>query len=196
MAARALAADVAVSEELLGLRIIELLGCLLDKLAIVIEMTEEIRSQLMVGLARGTRIDIKSDAKSLERVFDDVVVAIYYFLGSDTLFACTNGDWYTMFVATADKEDILAFETQIAHIDVRWYIHTRQVANMYRTIGIRKGCGYKCSLKCHNFILFDYFLCIQYQKQELDTCARVRWSSPLESYRPGPQKFGPFLQKR
>jgi hypothetical protein len=147
MAARALAADSTVGEELLRLWIVELLGGLLDKLAIVIEMAEEVGSQLVVGLARGTRIDVESDAKALKRVLDDVVVAIYHFLGSDALFACTDGDWHTMFVATAYKEYILALEAKIAHIDVRWHINARQVSDMYRTIGIRKGCGYKCSLK-------------------------------------------------
>ena len=44
VATRAFAADITVGEELLCLRIVELLGCLLDKLAIVIEMTEEVRS--------------------------------------------------------------------------------------------------------------------------------------------------------
>ena len=109
VAAWALATDIAVSKELLCLRIVKLLGCLLDKLAIVIEMAEEIRSQLVVSLARGTRINIESDAKSLERVFDDVVVAIYYLLGGDALFACADGNRYTVFVATAYEEDVFAF---------------------------------------------------------------------------------------
>ena len=107
-------------------------------------------------LARGTRIDIKRDTKALERVFDDVVVAIYHLLSRDTLLTRANSNRYTMLVATAYKEDILALETNVADIDVSWYIHTRQVSDMHRTIGIRKGCGYKCSLKRHNDLLFDY----------------------------------------
>ena len=142
VATRTFAANVTVGEKLLCLWIIELLGCLLDKLAIVIEVTEEVRSQLVMGLARGTRLDVESDTKTLERVLDDVVIAIYHFLGSDALFACTDGDWHTMFVATAYEEYILALEAKIAHIDVRWHINARQVSDMYRTIGIRKGCGY------------------------------------------------------
>jgi hypothetical protein len=52
-----------------------------------------------------------------------------------------------MLVATAYEEDVLALEAEIADIDVSWYVHARQVTNMHRTIGIWKGCGYKCSLK-------------------------------------------------
>ena len=63
----------------------------------------------MMGLASGTGIHIKRDAKTLEGVFDDVVVAIYYLLSSDALFACANSNRYTVLVATAYEEDILAF---------------------------------------------------------------------------------------
>ena len=49
-----LATDITIRKELLSLRIIELLRSLLDELAVVIELAEEIRSQLVVNLAGGT----------------------------------------------------------------------------------------------------------------------------------------------
>ena len=54
MTTRTLTTDVAVGEELLSLWVIELLGSLLDELAVVVEMAEEIRCQLVVDLAGGT----------------------------------------------------------------------------------------------------------------------------------------------
>ena len=42
VATRAFATDIAVSEELLCFWIIELLGCLLDELAVIVEMAEEV----------------------------------------------------------------------------------------------------------------------------------------------------------
>jgi hypothetical protein len=155
----ALTADIAVGEELLRFWVVELLGGLLNKLAVVVEMAEKIRCQLVVDLAGGTRIHIKRDTEALEGVFDDVVVAIYYLLSGDALFACANCDRYTVLVATAYEKDILAFEAKVADIDVGWYIHTCQVSDVYRTIGIRKGCGYKCSLKrihmIYNLTIYD-----------------------------------------
>jgi hypothetical protein len=68
-------------------------------------------------------------------------------LGGDALFACADSNRYTVLVATAYEKDILAFEAKVADIDVGWYVHARQVSDVYRTIGIRKGCSYKCSLK-------------------------------------------------
>ena len=52
----AFAADVAVGEKLLSFRVVELLGSLLDELAVVVEMAEEIRCQLVVDLARPQRV--------------------------------------------------------------------------------------------------------------------------------------------
>ena len=51
VAAWTFATDIAVGEELLSLWVIELLGGLLNKLAVVVEMAEEVRCQLVVDLA-------------------------------------------------------------------------------------------------------------------------------------------------
>jgi hypothetical protein len=102
---------------------------------------------LVVDLAGGTRIHIKRDTEALEGVFDDVVVAVHHFLGGDALFACADSNRYTVLIATAYEKDILAFEAKVADIDVGWYVHARQVSDMHWTIGIWKGCGYKCSLE-------------------------------------------------
>jgi hypothetical protein len=59
-----------------------------------------------------------------------------------------------MLVATAYEKDILAFEAEVADIDVGWYIHTCQVSDVHWTVGIRKGCGYKCSLERIHMIYY------------------------------------------
>jgi hypothetical protein len=100
-----------------------------------------------MNLARGTRIDIKRDAKPFKGVLDDIVVAIHYLLGGDSLFASSDSDRHSMLIATSYKEYVFALEAQVAHVDVGWDIYARQVPDMYWAVGIRQGCGYKCSLK-------------------------------------------------
>ena len=63
VAAWALAANVAIGEELVSLFVVELFGSLFDELALVIEFAEEIGCKLMMDFRRGTRINIKRDAK-------------------------------------------------------------------------------------------------------------------------------------
>ena len=103
MTTRTLATDITVGEELLGLRVVELFGCLLYEFALIIQLAEEIRSQLMVRLARGAGIDIKRNTKTLERVLDNLVVAIYHLLSSNALLACADGNRYAMLIATTYK---------------------------------------------------------------------------------------------
>ena len=70
VAVRTLAADITVGEEVTGLGVIELLGGLLDELAVVVELAEVIRSQLVMNGGSGARVDIKRDTKIRERAFD------------------------------------------------------------------------------------------------------------------------------
>jgi hypothetical protein len=75
------------------------------------------------------------------------VISVYHILWCDTLLAGTLCHRYTVFVRTAHEEYLLALETEIAHIDVGRYIHTSQVTDMYRTVGIGQCRGYGRSLK-------------------------------------------------
>ena len=57
------ALDVAVGEELLGLLVVELLRCDFHKLALVVELLEEVGGELMVYGTCGARIDVEADAE-------------------------------------------------------------------------------------------------------------------------------------
>ena len=50
MTTRTLTADITVGQEMAGLRVVELLGCLLYKLTGVIHLTEIIRCERVMGL--------------------------------------------------------------------------------------------------------------------------------------------------
>jgi hypothetical protein len=42
-----------------------------------------------------------------------------------------------MLIATSYIEYRLTFETKIANINISWHIHSCQVSDVYRTVGIR-----------------------------------------------------------
>ena len=69
------------------------------------------------------------------------MIAIYYLLYGDTFLLGTDGYWYTMLVATADENNVLLLETEIANIDIGWHVNTCQVTDMNTTVGIRQCCG-------------------------------------------------------
>ena len=52
-------ADITIGEEMSSLRVIELFGCLFDKLTVVIEFAEVVGSELVVNLTGRARIDIE-----------------------------------------------------------------------------------------------------------------------------------------
>ena len=139
---RAFSLDVAVGEELMRLLVVVLLAFDLHKLAAIVELAEEVGSQLMVGLGGGAGIDIEGDAKVLERLFDDVVVAIYHVLRGATLLLGPDGHRHSMLVAAADEEHILTLEAKIAHVDVGWHIDTCQVSDVHRTVGVGQCTGH------------------------------------------------------
>ena len=93
----------------------------------------------MMGRACGSGINIKRDSKTLERVFDEVVVAVDHVLHSAAFFFCPNGHRHAMLIAAAYEEHILALRAEISHIDVGWHIHASEVADMDWAIGIGKG---------------------------------------------------------
>ena len=71
------ARDVAVGQESLCLLVIILHRGLLDKLALVIELAEEVRCCVMVHLRCGASIDIERNAEFFERLFDELVIAVH-----------------------------------------------------------------------------------------------------------------------
>ena len=130
--------DVAVGEERLRLLVVILHRSLLDELALVIELAEEGRGGRGVRRRRGARIDVERHAEPLERALDELVVAIDDLLGRDALLAGLDGDGHAVFVGAADRDDVAALQAQVARIDVRRYVDSRQVADMYGAVGVGK----------------------------------------------------------
>ena len=93
------------------------------------------------------------------------MIAVYYLLYGDTFLLGTDGYWYTMLVATADENNVLLLETEIANIDIGWHVNTCQVTDMNTTVGIANifllfGC--KITKKCWKFGIFSALFLFYY----------------------------------
>ena len=139
-AARAGTHDVTVGKELAGNLIAELLFYFLFQNTLIVKSTEEIRSKLIVNLRSCAAVNIKGDTEILEALLDEVVIAIHYFLYGNAFLLGTDGDRYTMLVATADENNVLLFKAKIAYVDIGWHINTCQVADMHTTVSVRQCC--------------------------------------------------------
>ena len=100
----------------------------------------------MMSLAGGAAIDIEGYAELLERVLNHLMVAVNDILRGDAFLAGTDGDGYTMLVASADEQHVLLLQSEVAHIDVGRHIDTCQVANVYAAIGVRQCSRHGCAL--------------------------------------------------
>ena len=164
VAVGALALDVAVGQELAVLLVIELLGHLLDELALVIEFAEELSGKLVMRLARRAAVDIIRDTQFLERIPDDGMVTVHDLLRSDALLAGSLGHGHTMLIAAAHKQHILALQSQVAHIDVGGHIHTGQVTDVDRSVSIgqrrrhQRACKFLLFLHLAYILLFSLLL--------------------------------------
>ena len=132
-----------------GFWIVELLGGLLDELAVVVQLTEVIRCQFVVNGRCGTRIDIETDTEVSERALDKFVITVNHLLSGNTFFTCANGDRHSVFVATAYVQHFLPLQTQVSCIDVSGNIYASQVTDMHRTVGVRQCRCDKCAFVIH-----------------------------------------------
>ena len=146
-AAGAGAHDIAVGEERLGFLVVVLLRGPLDEFAFVVELAEELRRCRGVGLRRGARVDVERHAEPFERRFNQLVIAIDDLLGRDALFAGLDGDGHAVLVAAADRDHVVSFQAQVARVDVRRDIDARQVADVYRAVGVGQCRGDEITLE-------------------------------------------------
>ena len=128
--------DVTVGKERLRLLVVILHRGLLDELALIVKLAEEVRSRPGVGGRRGARIDVERHAEPLERAFDQFVVAVYDLLGRDALLAGLDRDGHAVLVGSADRDHVAALQAQVTRVDIRRYVDSRQVADMYGAVGI------------------------------------------------------------
>ena len=141
LTARARTGDVAVSEELLRLRIVVLLTLLLDEAPLVIDRTEDLRGMLSVRSTRRTPVGVKGDPEVSKGLADDSVIAVYDVLGADALLLCLDGDGDAMLITSADEEHLFALETQVASIDIGGYVDAGEVPDVHGAVSIGQGGG-------------------------------------------------------
>ena len=147
-----------VCQKLILLRVIVLFRSLLYELSFVIKLAEEVRCKLMMRIACGAGIYIKRNAKVLERLLDDAMIAIHYILSGATFLTCTDGYRYTMFVTSANKQHLLTTQTKVSDIHIGRYIDTSQVSDVNRTISVRKSYRYCSSLEILILIHIDILI--------------------------------------
>ena len=82
------------------------------------------------------------------------MVTVYYVLWSNAFFFGTDGDGHSVFIRTSDKDHIFFFQTQVAYVDVSRDIDSCQMADVYRSVGIRQSRSDGCSLE------FFFHICI------------------------------------
>ena len=78
------------------------------------------------------------------------MVAVHHLLYGDALFLGTDGYRHTVLITTADENNVLFFESEIAHVDIGWHIYTCQMSDMYTTIGVWQSCRHSGT--------FEFFL--------------------------------------
>ena len=136
-------------------RVVELFCRLFDEATAVVKLAEEVGSKLMVYCGGGTAIDVEGDAETFERVFYQIVIAVNHLLDSYTFFTCADSNRHAVFVATAYKQHVLAFQTKVTDVDVCRDIDAGKVTYVNRTVGVGKGRCYKCSF-IHIFIVLIF----------------------------------------
>ncbi len=70
------------------------------------------------------------------------MITVNDLLRSDALLAGTLGYGHTVLVATTHKHHIHALQAQVAHIDVGRHIHSCQVTDVDRAVGIGQCRGH------------------------------------------------------
>src|SRR5690606_23936306 len=98
----AFAHNVAVGQKLLGGFVKVLFGGYFIKIAFVVHGPEKLLRGLVVDGTGGAGVDIEGDPEILKRAFDDGVVFVYHFLGSNALFFGFDGDGHPVLVRSAD----------------------------------------------------------------------------------------------
>ncbi len=90
------------------------------------------------------------------------MVAVHDVLRGDTLLAGFKGDGHTMLVAAANHKHLFTVHTHIACVDVSGNIHSREVSDMHRSVGVRQSCCDKRSFEfVHDQMIVNLCCCIE-----------------------------------
>ncbi len=81
----------------------------------------------------------------LERLFDELVIAVDNVLGCHALFAGLKSDRHAVFVAAAYRGLLGGLPDEVACVDVGRYINAGEVADVHGAIGIWESSGDECA---------------------------------------------------
>src|SRR5690606_7362365 len=109
---------------------------------------------LPVHFAGGSGVHVERNSHALKTVPDTGMVTVYDLLGANTLLHGPYGDGHAMLIASADELYIFLSRPLVTYVNIRRKITACEVSDMYRTIGIRKGCRHQnpVEILIHNSI--------------------------------------------
>ena len=143
--------DVPIGQELTRLRIVVLIGLLLLKNALLVQLQEKVLRRLVVIFRRCAAVDIEGDTEFLERPLHHIVVAIHDRPRLHAFLSRTHGDGHTVFVRTADKANILPHLAEKTNVDIRRKITARNVPDVHGAVGVGQCCRDQMTL-AHEWI--------------------------------------------
>ena len=149
-----LSRDIAVGQELMSFLIIILFSFLLQQFPILIQLLEEVRSQLLMYFRGSPGINVEADSELLEALFNQRMIAVHHVLRRYALFPGSDGDGYAVFITATDEDDVFLFQAQVAHIDVGRHINSSQMTDMNSTVCVWQGRRNGCPLEF--FLLHEY----------------------------------------
>jgi len=134
--------DVAVGEEHLVLRTIELLGRLLLEVAVLVQAPEELLARgRVLGTEARARPDVEADAEAIEGVLDRVAPARDVLGVGHAFLLRVDRDRRAVLVAAADVEHLFALHAQRAHVDIGGQVRAGDVAEVDRAVAVGQGAG-------------------------------------------------------
>ena len=149
--------DVSVGEELSRLLIVVLLGRLLDKLPVIIELAEKGGCGLLVDLGRGAGVDVEGDPEVLKGLLDDPMELVHHLLRGDAPLLGLKGDRHTVFIGATDKEHLPSAQSQVAGVDVCRHVDAGEVTDVHRPIGVGQRGGDESSLEVTIILTHDLY---------------------------------------
>jgi len=141
LAPRTRAFDVAVREEAVLGRTVVLVRGLLFEQSLAVQVGEKSLGGFCMDLTAGLAEVVEAHPEAREGLLDGGVVAIDKLLGCDALFFGGQGDGHPVFVRAADVENLLAPQTQEAHIYVRGQVGPGQMSQVDLPVGVGQGAG-------------------------------------------------------
>ena len=135
---------IAVCKEGIRLGVIILLALLLDEFPFIIKLPEKLRGGLLMHIRSGPGIYVEIDSESGERILYYPVEPVHDILRCASLLFGLDGDRHPVLVGAADEKHILAFHPQISHINVGRHINPGKMADMHRSVCVRKRTCDKC----------------------------------------------------